>query len=115
MELSGQPEDPLAAAPEEDATDTRFSFAKFAAHPFFKDVNAWLVARAGIQPGTDVVDLGCGPGAVTELILQRMGRPPLGHVYAIDPSASNTSAFGNFSRNCGAPRANRPTITTMLS
>jgi ubiquinone/menaquinone biosynthesis C-methylase UbiE len=34
------------------------------------------------------VDLGCGPGAVTELILQRMGIPPLGRVFAIDPSAS---------------------------
>lgn len=88
MELSGQPQSPMPAAPEEDATDTRFSFAKFAAHPFFKEVNAWLVARAGIQPGTDVVDLGCGPGAVTELILQRMGWPPLGRVFAVDPSAS---------------------------
>jgi len=88
MELSGQPEPPLPPAPGEDATDTRFSFAKFAAQPFFKDVNAWPVARAGIRPGTDVLDLGCGPGAVTELILQRMGRPPLGRVFAVDPSAS---------------------------
>jgi ubiquinone/menaquinone biosynthesis C-methylase UbiE len=88
MELSGQPKPPLPAAPGEDATDTRFSFAKFAAQPFFKDVNAWLVARAGIRPGADVLDLGCGPGAVTELILQRMGRPPLGRVFAVDPSAS---------------------------
>ncbi len=71
-----------------DADDARFSFAKFAAHPFFKEVNTWLVGHAGIRPGSDVVDLGCGPGAVTELILQRMGVPPLGHVFAIDPSAS---------------------------
>jgi ubiquinone/menaquinone biosynthesis C-methylase UbiE len=68
--------------------EDRFSFAKFASHPFFRDVNAWLVAHAGIKPGLDVVDLGCGPGAVTELILQRMGIPPLGRVFAIDPSAS---------------------------
>ncbi len=65
----------------------RFSFAKFAAHPFFREVNAWLVAHAGIRPDNDVVDLGCGPGAVTELILQRMGIPPRGRVFAIDPSA----------------------------
>jgi ubiquinone/menaquinone biosynthesis C-methylase UbiE len=78
--------DPQAgrAATDED----RFSFAKFASHPFFKEVNTWLIARAGIKPGLDVVDLGCGPGAVTELILQRMGLPPLGRVFAIDPSAS---------------------------
>ena len=70
------------------AEDERFSFAKFAAHPFFKEVNEWLVARAGITPGSDVVDLGCGPGAVTELILKWMGIPPQGRVFAIDPSPS---------------------------
>jgi ubiquinone/menaquinone biosynthesis C-methylase UbiE len=68
--------------------EDRFSFAKFATHPFFKEVNAWLVAHAGIHRGSEVVDLGCGPGAVTELILQRMGTPPHGRVFAIDPSAS---------------------------
>ena len=70
------------------SVEERFSFAKFAAHPFFREVNAWLVARAGIRPGADVVDLGCGPGAVTELILESMGRPPLGRVFAVDPSGS---------------------------
>jgi ubiquinone/menaquinone biosynthesis C-methylase UbiE len=68
--------------------EDRFSFAKFATHPFFKEVNAWLVAHAGIHRGSEVVDLACGPGAVTELILQRMGTPPQGRVFAIDPSAS---------------------------
>lgn len=68
--------------------DERFSFAKFAAHPFFHEVNEWLVARAGIAPGSDVVDLGCGPGAVTELILKSIGVPPQGHIFAIDPSSS---------------------------
>ncbi len=68
--------------------DERFSFSKFAAHPFFREVNEWLVARAGIKPGIDVVDLGCGPGAVTELIVKRMGAPPAGTVFAIDPSSS---------------------------
>lgn len=68
--------------------DERFSFAKFAAHPFFHEVNEWLVGRAGITPGSDVVDLGCGPGAVTELILKWMGVPPQGRVFAIDPSPS---------------------------
>jgi ubiquinone/menaquinone biosynthesis C-methylase UbiE len=78
--------DPLPPSPQGE--EDRFSFSKFAAQPFFREVNAWLVARAGIRPGLDIVDLGCGPGAVTELILQRMGVPPLGRVFAIDPSAS---------------------------
>jgi ubiquinone/menaquinone biosynthesis C-methylase UbiE len=68
--------------------ESRFSFSKFASHGFFSEVNSWLVSHAGIRPGLEVVDLGCGPGAVTELILQRMGIPPLGQVFAIDPSAS---------------------------
>ena len=80
------PEDPEAE--DAGANDERFSFAKFAAHPFFKEVNEWLVARAGITPGSDVVDLACGPGAVTELILKWMGTPAQGCVYAVDPSAS---------------------------
>jgi ubiquinone/menaquinone biosynthesis C-methylase UbiE len=70
------------------ADDERFSFARFAGHSFFREVNEWLVARAGITPGSDVVDLGCGPGAVTELILKWMGVPPQGRVFAIDPSPS---------------------------
>lgn len=77
-----------AAEPDAGADDERFSFTKFAAHPFFKEVNEWLVARAGIRPGSDVVDLGCGPGAITELVLKRMGAPPRGRVFAIDPSSS---------------------------
>ncbi len=78
------PQEPGAQAP---VADDRFSFAKFAAHPFFREVNAWLVAHAGIRAGNDVVDLGCGPGAVTELILPWMGIPPLGRIFAVDPSA----------------------------
>lgn len=65
----------------------QFSFAKFAAHPFFREINAWLVAHAGIRQGSTIVDLACGPGAVTELILNRMGIPPMGRIFAIDPSA----------------------------
>ena len=68
--------------------DERFSFTKFAAHPFFSEVNDWLVGHAGITSGSDVVDLGCGPGAITELILKWMGVPPQGRVFAIDPSPS---------------------------
>ncbi len=76
------------SADQDGADEGRFSFVKFASHPFFKEVNAWLVGHAGIKPGSDVVDLGCGPGATTELILQKMGAPPIGRIIAIDPSAS---------------------------
>jgi ubiquinone/menaquinone biosynthesis C-methylase UbiE len=88
MGESMTPENPQALAGDGGADDSRFSFSKFASHGFFSEVNTWLVSHAGIRPGLEVVDLGCGPGAVTELILQRMGIPPLGQIFAIDPSAS---------------------------
>ncbi|MGH2404297.1 MAG: hypothetical protein ACRDGN_07505 [bacterium] len=75
-------------ADQNGADEARFSFAKFAAHPFFREVNAWLVGHAGIKPGSDVVDLGCGPGATTAPLLHKMVVPPSVRILAIVPSAS---------------------------
>lgn len=74
------------AAERQSENDARFSFAKFASHQFFKEVNTWLVAHAGILSDSQVVDLGCGPGLVSELVLERMGPGATGIVYAVDPS-----------------------------
>ncbi len=73
-------------ATEEDARS--FGFEKFSSHPFFREVNRWLVERAGIRPGHVVVDLGCGPGATTELIVEHVDAREGGLVYAVDPSPS---------------------------
>jgi ubiquinone/menaquinone biosynthesis C-methylase UbiE len=68
--------------------DDKFSFAPFTRHPFFAQVNRWIVERV-ICPGRQViVDLGCGPGAVTKLILERLGDARDVRVIGIDPSAS---------------------------
>ncbi|MGH2670213.1 MAG: hypothetical protein ACRDH5_14045, partial [bacterium] len=56
----------------ETSEDERFSFERFARHPFFREVNTWLVSRVGLRTNSSVVDLACGPGAVTELILQHL-------------------------------------------
>jgi ubiquinone/menaquinone biosynthesis C-methylase UbiE len=69
--------------PSHDAD--RFGFSRFASHPFFEEVNRWLVERVA-SLGSRFVDLACGPGAVTELILQTMRERSRGLIYAVDPS-----------------------------
>src|SRR5213596_1075036 len=66
----------------------RFSFEAFTRHPFFTEVNRWIVERV-ICPGRrKIVDLGCGPGAVTKLILERLDDARNATVIGIDPSPS---------------------------
>lgn len=85
----GQSLENTSGAPPGAAEEERFSFERFASHPFFKEVNAWLVAHTGILRNSKVVDLGCGPGAVTELILAELDESAPGAcVYAVDPSPS---------------------------
>src|SRR5947207_4443675 len=66
----------------------RFSFEAFTRHPFFTEVNRWIVERV-ICPGRRKIgDLGCGPGAVTKLILERLDDGRNAMVIGIDPSPS---------------------------
>jgi ubiquinone/menaquinone biosynthesis C-methylase UbiE len=78
-----------SGAVRHEADDERFSFTPFTRHPFFTQVNRWILERV-IGPGRQViVDLGCGPGAVTELILERVrGQQPPPRVIGVDPSSS---------------------------
>jgi ubiquinone/menaquinone biosynthesis C-methylase UbiE len=76
----------MAVQVKDDAE--RFSFEAFTRHPFFTEVNRWIVERV-ICPGRrKIVDLGCGPGAVTKLILERLGDARNAKVIGIDPSPS---------------------------
>ena len=69
-----------------DVEAQQFSFEAFTRHEFFAEVNRWIVDRV-VGPGRErIVDLGCGPGAVTKLIVERAD--PEAHVIGIDPSAS---------------------------
>ena len=49
-----------------------------------------FAALAGVRPGQRVLDVGCGPGALTALLVQDLGG---GAVAAIDPSAPFVAAI----------------------
>jgi ubiquinone/menaquinone biosynthesis C-methylase UbiE len=68
--------------------EERFSFEAFTRHPFFTEVNRWIVERVICPSRRKIVDLGCGPGAVTKLILERLDDARNVKVIGIDPSAS---------------------------
>lgn len=72
-----------------EAEEDRFSFTPFTRHPFFTQVNRWIIDKV-VGPGRRViVDLGCGPGAVTQLIVEKVGdAEPKPHVIGVDPSPS---------------------------
>lgn len=65
-----------------------YSFKAFSDQPFFRQVNTWLVEHAGLEPGAQVVDVACGSGMVTELILERVRGAREALVVALDMSAS---------------------------
>lgn len=73
----------------------RFTLEKFSQNPFYQEVNRRLVALARLRPGSRVVDLGAGTGAVTRLLVAEMagaGGRPAGakgaEVIAVEPSES---------------------------
>lgn len=49
---------------------------------FFRNDHAHVLDEAGIQPGSTVLDFGCGPGSYEPLLSQRVGVS--GVVYALD-------------------------------
>jgi ubiquinone/menaquinone biosynthesis C-methylase UbiE len=63
----------------------RFGFWRFARHAFFTEINRWLVQQVA-SLGPRVVDLACGPGAITELILATVKERSRLLIYAVDPS-----------------------------
>ena len=65
-----------------------YSFNKFANLDFYKRINTRLLELAEIREQTRIVDLGCGTGGVTWLILDRLAAARQSCIYAIDHSAS---------------------------
>ncbi len=65
-----------------------YSFKAFSEHAFYRMVNECLVDRAELKRGWTVVDVACGSGAVTELILEKIRGARDAMVIGVDMSAT---------------------------
>jgi ubiquinone/menaquinone biosynthesis C-methylase UbiE len=69
-----------------------YSFTMFSNLPFYTRVNARLLDLAEVGKQRKIVDLGCGTGGVTKLILERLQSAKDTVIYAVDHSASALKA-----------------------
>jgi SAM-dependent methyltransferase len=58
-----------------------------------------LLDRAGLEEGWNVIDLGCGPSGIIELLSSRVG--PNGHVVGLDFDPANVTAARELARKRG--------------
>ena len=65
-----------------------FTFNRFSNLDFYRVINSRLLDIAEIRDQKRIVDLGCGTGAVTRLILDRIQAAHQSCIYAIDHSAA---------------------------
>lgn len=68
-----------------------FDFDSFSDLDFYKTVNSNLLDLAEINTSTKILDLGCGNGGITELILTKVKDVSKIVVYAVDSSSSAIS------------------------
>ena len=73
---------------ENGMTESEFSYRPFASQGFYQVVNKQLVEMVDFHPGQRVVDLACGTGAVTRLILEKLRGARDSLVIGIDMSAT---------------------------
>ena len=85
---------------------------------YSRELAPLLIEFAGVEPGMVVVDVGCGPGALTERLVERVGA---GNVAAADPSEPFVAATAERARAwmCGWPpprsfRGGRPVRRSAL-
>ncbi len=65
----------------------------------FAEQSAWLLDQAGIQPGWRVIDVGCGPRGVLDLLAARVG--PSGRVVGLEQNAEHAALAETFVRTEG--------------
>lgn len=69
-------------------TTDDFSFAKFSMNTFYGSLNARLVDMVDLGSNQRIVDMACGTGAVTRLILERLRGARDSVIIALDQSAT---------------------------
>ncbi|HJN58935.1 MAG TPA: class I SAM-dependent methyltransferase [Dehalococcoidia bacterium] len=70
----------------------KYDFSSFSELDFYKKVNTRLIELAEVDKLAKIIELGCGTGGVTELILDRVNSAKNTVIYAIDSSASAISS-----------------------
>ena len=68
-------------------TTEDYSFSKFSQNTFYEGLNAKLVDMADLSADRRIVDLACGTGGVTSLIVERLNNARESVVIAVDHSA----------------------------
>ena len=65
-----------------------YGFKEFSDLPFYRKVNARLVDISGVAAAAKIIDLGCGTGGISKLILDRVDGVKSTVIYAVDHSAA---------------------------
>lgn len=65
-----------------------YSFTRFSKLPFYTQVNERLLDLAEVGRQQKIVDLGCGTGGITKLILERIQSAKNTVIYAVDHSTT---------------------------
>lgn len=74
--------------PESVHNSDEYSFTEFSSQPFYRRVNSRLVEMSGVFNHHKIIDLGCGTGGITKIILEHLTGTKETVIYAVDHSAS---------------------------
>ena len=75
-----------------DTASEEYTFTSFSYLPFYTQVNVRLLELAEVGKQRTIVDLGCGTGGVTKLILERLQSAKDTVIYAVDHSTTALKA-----------------------
>ena len=74
--------------PQNADTSEEYTFDEFSSQPFYRQINSHLVEVSGVFKQRKIIDLGCGTGGITKLILDRLNGTKDTVIYAVDHSAT---------------------------